>query len=92
MIDPPNLPAKPSFPDPIVFTGGRFGWGVSLGFLIILILEFRVRAIRTERDIEALLELPTLAVIPTVQEAAIGKRSWFGRKRKTAPAAVGATA
>lgn len=93
VIDPPNLPAKPSFPDPLLFTGGGLGGGIALGLVMILAIEFRDRAIRTERDIEALLQLPTLALIPTVGETSAKKSSWsFRRKHKTAAAQAGVTA
>lgn len=92
VIDPPNLPAKPSFPDPMVFTGGGFGGGIALGIVLILALEFRDRAIRNERDIEALLQLPTLALIPIVHEGTT-KSGWtFRKKRKPATTEAGVVA
>jgi len=83
VIDPANLPARPSFPDPLLFSGGGLGAGLAIGMGLILLLESRDRALRTERDIEVLLGLPTLAVIPILQESKAGKgKGWFGFWKK----------
>ena len=49
---------------------GIFGGilGLALGGGIALLLEFRDRSIRTERDVEHILQLPTLALLPVVGE------------------------
>jgi polysaccharide chain length determinant protein (PEP-CTERM system associated) len=68
VMDPPNLPERPTFPNRPMFAlfGGVFGLAIGggIGFL----LEFRDRSIRTERDVESALQLPTLALLPVVGE------------------------
>jgi len=82
VMDPPNLPDKPSYPNRPIFAGGGFGAGLALGFGIALLLELRDKSIRTERDVEFYLELPTLALMPTIgEENGKKKRFWKpGRK------------
>lgn len=66
VMDPANLPEKPSFPNRILFTaGGAFG-GLGIGFGIAFLKELRDKSLRTEQDIEFYLELPTLAQLPVV--------------------------
>lgn len=83
VMDPPNLPEEPSYPNRTFFTAGGFGAGLGLGLLLMGVSEFRDKAIRNERDIEFFLELPTLALLPAVGEEN-GKRRggfWkFGKK------------
>jgi capsular polysaccharide biosynthesis protein len=64
IVEPANLPARPSSPDPILFTLGGAGGGFGVGLLVVLLGELRDKALRTEGDIEHFLDLPTLAVIP----------------------------
>ena len=65
VVEPANLPAAPSFPNPILFTLGGAGGGFGVGLLVVVLGELRDKTLRTESDIEHYLELPTLAVIPT---------------------------
>ena len=66
VMDRPNRPEKPTFPNRPLFAleglGGGFGFGVLLAF----VLELRDKSIRTERDVEFYLGLPTLGLIPVV--------------------------
>ncbi len=66
IMDPANLPEKPSFPNRPLFAGAGFGLGLALGLGITLLLEFRDKSLRTEADVQAFLHLPTLAMVPII--------------------------
>ncbi len=68
VLDPADLPSKPSFPNYERFAGGGVMIGLVIGLGIAFILEMRDKALRDERDVEFFLGLPTLAVVPAVQK------------------------
>jgi polysaccharide chain length determinant protein (PEP-CTERM system associated) len=65
-LDPASLPDKPAFPNRMLFAAGGFGGGLALGLALTLLLEIRDKSFRTESDVEALLKLPTLAMVPVL--------------------------
>ena len=87
VMDAPNLPDAPTFPNPFVFAGGGFAVGLFLGLLIAALLEYRDTSLRNERDIWAFTKLPTLGIISHIdglpQPAQAGSR-WklFSRSSK----------
>jgi len=64
LLNPATLPDSPSSPNHLLFALGGLAVGLAIGVGIALILEIRDNSIRTERDAEAVLELPTLIAIP----------------------------
>ncbi len=66
VLDPANLPDKPSFPKMPFFAGGGFAGGLALGLGLTLLLEMSDTSMRSERDVEAALHLPVLATIPVI--------------------------
>jgi polysaccharide chain length determinant protein (PEP-CTERM system associated) len=78
VLDPPNLPEMPTFPNRRLFAAGGFGGGLALGLLIAVLLEYRDKAIRTEQDVQVFLELPTLMLMPSVDvdESLRRNESW----------------
>ncbi|HEY0702026.1 MAG TPA: XrtA system polysaccharide chain length determinant [Candidatus Acidoferrales bacterium] len=67
VLDPANLPSKPSFPNRPLFALGGFGGGLGLGLGLALLLEMKDSSFKTERDVEVALQLPVLAMIPAVE-------------------------
>jgi polysaccharide chain length determinant protein (PEP-CTERM system associated) len=63
IMDAPNLPDAPIFPNRIMFAGGGLAGGLFLGLLVAGLLEYRDTSLRTEKDIWAFTKLQTLAVI-----------------------------
>ena len=63
VMDAPNLPESPIYPNRLVFAAGGFAGGLVLGLLIAGLFEYRDTAIRSERDVWAFTKLPTLAMI-----------------------------
>jgi polysaccharide chain length determinant protein (PEP-CTERM system associated) len=66
VMDPPNLPEKPSYPDRELFAAGGLGAGLFLGLAIAVLLELRDTSIKSEMDVQFYLELPTLALMPSI--------------------------
>ena len=66
VLDPANLPDHPSFPNRPLFAMGGFGGGLALGLGLAFLLELQDTSIRNERDVEALLRLPVIAVVPAI--------------------------
>ena len=63
VMDAPNLPDSPVFPNRFQFEAGGFASGLLLGLLLAGLLEYRDTSLRNERDIWAFTKLSTLAVI-----------------------------
>lgn len=66
VLDPANLPDKPSFPNRPFFAAGGLAGGLALGLGLAFLLEMQDTSIRNERDIEFALRLPVLAMIPSL--------------------------
>jgi len=83
VMDAPNLPEEPTFPNRLVFALGGFVGGLMLGTLIVALIEYRDTALRSERDIWAFTKLPTLAVIGFTgeEQPAPAGHKWPFRRR-----------
>jgi polysaccharide chain length determinant protein (PEP-CTERM system associated) len=66
VLDPANLPDKPSFPNRPLFALGGLGGGLGLGLGIAFFLEMKDSSFKTERDVEFALHLPVLAMVPEI--------------------------
>ena len=74
LLNPASLPDSPSFPVRWMFAAGGAGGGLAIGMGLALWLELRDKSIRTEGDVVAILELPTLVSVPWIGvDAANGK-------------------
>jgi len=70
VLDPANLPTKPSFPNRPLFAAGGLGGGLALGLGLAFLMEMRDSSLKSERDVEFALRLPVLAVVPSIQPVA----------------------
>jgi polysaccharide chain length determinant protein (PEP-CTERM system associated) len=68
LLDPASYPDHPKFPNPLIFTAGGLAGGLFLGVALALLLELRDKSLRTESDVEMLLKLPILAMVPVVEK------------------------
>ncbi len=85
VMDAPNLPDAPTFPNRTIFFSGGLFAGAFLGLLITALLEYRNTEVRSERDIWAFTKLPTLAVIGLAgsePKPEAKKRFSFGRRKQ----------
>jgi polysaccharide chain length determinant protein (PEP-CTERM system associated) len=71
VLDPPSLPQQPTFPNRRLFAFGGLAGGLGLGLAIAFLLEAQDTTLRTDKDVEHLLKLPTLAVIPAIKLAKV---------------------
>jgi len=67
ILDPANLPDRPSFPKLTYCLGGGFGGGLALGLGLCMLLEMQDSSLRSDKDVEFTLRLPVLAMIPRVE-------------------------
>jgi polysaccharide chain length determinant protein (PEP-CTERM system associated) len=67
LLDPANLPDSPSFPNRPLFALGGLAGGLGLGLALAFFLEMQDTSMRSERDVEFVLRLPVLAMIPAIQ-------------------------
>lgn len=67
VLDPPNLPAKPSFPKKTYFAAAGMGGGLMASLGILYILMLMDNTLHTERDVEECLKLTVLGVVPILK-------------------------
>lgn len=94
VMDAPNLPDSPVFPNRLMFAGGGLGLGLFIGLTIAGLLEYRDTSVRTERDIWAFTKLSTLAVIShidDIEQTETPGRRWnpFARTNKPVEGLLG---
>jgi polysaccharide chain length determinant protein (PEP-CTERM system associated) len=75
VLDPASYPDTPSFPKLLNFLFGGFGGGLALGLGLSLLLEMRDTSVRTDKDVEALVHLPVLAMVPALKATKKAKAS-----------------
>jgi len=63
MLDEPNLPDAPSFPNIWIFSAGGLFLGLFIGLGIAAFQEYKDTSLRNERDVWAFTRLPTLGMI-----------------------------
>jgi polysaccharide chain length determinant protein (PEP-CTERM system associated) len=67
VLDPASYPDRPSFPNRLNFAVGGLAGGLALGLGLAFFLEMQDTSVRSDRDLESLLHLPILAVVPTLK-------------------------
>jgi polysaccharide biosynthesis transport protein len=66
VLDPPDLPLKPDFPNRLKFCGIGLGFGLVLGLAVVGLLEFLDDRLHSEKEIKTLLPMGILSEIPEV--------------------------
>ena len=85
VLDSADLPQEPSFPVWWEFALGGLGVGLALGLGLATVFELRDKALRNEKDIEFYLQLPTLALVPSIGMLNGGNGGGFFKGRKKPP-------
>ena len=82
IIDPPSLPAKPTFPNRIKFCGIGLAVGLALGMVVVGGLEFLDDRIYDEKELQKVLPVAVISEIPDIQAASDERRErrhlWIG--------------
>lgn len=74
ILDSPKVPERSFSPNrPLIDIGGAAA-GLVLGFMIIGLLEYRDSTFKTEEEVQRLLNLRVLAVVPIIRPAARWRR------------------
>ena len=68
LMDPANLPEKPTFPNTLTFCLGGLGLGCVTAFGLVWLLENQNTTLYTEADIEHFLEVPVLASVRLLEK------------------------
>ncbi|MGC9158358.1 MAG: GumC family protein [Terracidiphilus sp.] len=94
VMDAPNLPDEPTFPNHGIFAAGGLAAGLFLGLLWSAVLEYRDTSLRNENDIWNFTKLPTLAVVSYISDldrprTARKRGGLFSRKTKSLQGAHG---
>jgi uncharacterized protein involved in exopolysaccharide biosynthesis len=71
VLDAANLPDKPSFPNRPLFALGGLAGGLGLGLGLAFLMEMKDTSFKTERDVEAVLQLPVLAMVPSLEPPSV---------------------
>lgn len=80
VMDPANLPERPTFPNRPLLAGAGFAFGLAIGIGLVILFEYRDKTLRSELDVLASLKLKTLAMMPDINEPLI-KASWRERRQ-----------
>ena len=79
IVEPANIPERPSGPDRMRFALMGLLAGLGLGVTVAGLLEYRDTSLRTEADVLVALSLPVVAMIPTMVTTSDKRKS--GRRR-----------
>ena len=81
LVEPPNVPDSPHWPNrPLVIAAGAAA-GLALGFLLALLIELLNRPMRSPAQVQSM-GLPVLGVVPILQTNMRKRRFPFFRKRE----------
>ena len=80
LVDAANLPESPNWPKRPLFALGGLAAGLALGLGIVALIEYRDTALRSERDVWAFTQLPTLAVVAWTDNPGFKQDAGFFRR------------
>src|SRR5215218_1274691 len=82
LVEPPNLPDTPHWPNRLLVIGGGAAAGIGLGLVLALLVELLTRPMRSPAQVQSM-GLPVLGVVPILQTIKPKKRRfWPFRKRE----------
>ena len=81
LVEPPNLPDTPHWPNRPLLIGAGAVIGAGLGFMLAMLVELLNRPMRSPAQLRGM-GLPVLGVVPILQSKVRKKRFGFFRKRE----------
>jgi uncharacterized protein involved in exopolysaccharide biosynthesis len=88
LIDPPRVPERPASPNRSLLICLGFVLALAAGVAMVLLLESRDGSVRNRRELEWLLEVPPLAILPLIlTDADRNRQRW--QRRSAALGVVG---
>jgi polysaccharide chain length determinant protein (PEP-CTERM system associated) len=78
ILDPADLPERPVFPNPVLFTVFGFLAGLVLGTAVAVFRAMFDTAIRTEADVKRAMHLPVIGSIPLLNAVSVSRESQLG--------------
>ena len=88
VLDPPRVPLRPISPQRPLITAAGLGAGLLFGLVLVVLLELRDGSLKTDADVEQVLRLPVVAIVPTMLTDADHARERRWRLMVSAAAAV----
>jgi capsular polysaccharide biosynthesis protein len=88
IIDPPNFPQKPYFPDRFKFSLLGLAFGVVLALAITALLEMTDERVNSEEDLLSVTPVPILVTIPLLQTAGEREKQCWHRRLQLAGAVL----
>jgi succinoglycan biosynthesis transport protein ExoP len=81
LVEPPNLPDTPHWPNRLLVIGAGAAAGIGLGFVLAMLVELLIRPMRSPAQVQSM-GLPVLGVVPILQTIKRKRRFWPFRKRE----------
>jgi uncharacterized protein involved in exopolysaccharide biosynthesis len=81
LVEPPNLPDRPQWPNRPLVIGAGAAAGLALGLILALLIELLNRPMRSPAQVQSM-GLPILGVVPILQTRPSKKRFGLFRKRE----------
>ncbi|NUT01646.1 MAG: lipopolysaccharide biosynthesis protein [Sphingomonas sp.] len=81
LVEPPNMPDQPQWPNRPIMIGAGAGAGLAVGFLLAMLIELLNRPMRSPAQVQSM-GLPILGVVPILQTLPRKKRFGLFKKRR----------
>ncbi len=89
LLDPARMAERPFSPDRRLINAVGMAAGFGLGAALIVLLELKDKSFKTDEEVSAVLNLPVLAVVPTMQSSL--ERHQQSRQRMAINLGLGST-
>jgi succinoglycan biosynthesis transport protein ExoP len=88
MLDPPNLPQKPYWPNRLMFSLAGLAAGAALGLFIVVVVEFISPRVYEDQELRNLDGINVLVSIPALLTQNEENSAWWSRLRESVAACI----